>query len=228
MHFNQYTYGYAVIENENPDQPIDHCYSQWLRNCTIALEALKQQHHLKLLYRKVEESTTRDHSTGLYSRNGFNLYSGQMLEKAKSYGIPFVLMIGDLNCLKYINDQFGHIHGDKTIYTSARALSLKFEGEDVYEERNFRIGGDEFVKIVIGKISKEEIEGHIKKVRNYLDDFNASSGLPYPVYLSMGYESRIPTSADTVDGILSVADQYLFRNKKLLKKETGFDFKREE
>lgn len=226
MHFNQYTYGYMVIENDNPDQIICRNYSQWIRSCTIALESLKQRHHLKLLNKKFEESTVKDHSTGLFSRNGFNIYSGEMLEKAVSYRTDFVFLMGDLNCLKYINDTYGHLQGDKALFISAQAISLEFDGDTIYEQKNFRIGGDEFVKIVVGDVTQDEIDTYLKKVRAYLDEFNESSGLPYPVYVSMGYDYIKPTSKNTIDSIMMIADKHLFENKEKLKRETGFDFKR--
>ncbi len=227
MHFNQYTYGYMVIENDNPERIFSRNYSQWIRSCTIALESLKQRHHLKLLNRKFEDSTVKDQSTGLYSRNGFNIYAPEMLENAINSRVNFVFLMGDLNCLKYINDTYGHIQGDKAIYTAAQAFAIDFKGSAVYEQRNFRIGGDEFVKIVLGNITEDEINEHIKRIGAYIDNFNATSGLPYPVYLSLGYEFLKPTSKDTIDPIMMVADKRLFENKAKLKRETGFDFKRE-
>ena len=226
LHFNSTTFGYAVIENNDPEKSVCCYLSQWIRNCTIALESLKRQLRLRILYRKFEESTIMDLSTGLYSRNGFNLYSVGMLEKAGRLSARFVLILSDINCLKYINDKFGHTEGDKAIQTSAEIFRINTEIPGSYDERNFRIGGDEFVKIMIGSISDVEINCHIEKMQKRLERFNSESNLPYPIYLSTGYYAVTPSSSDTVDSILSEADRRMFKNKQDIKSRTGFDFKR--
>ena len=59
----------------------------------------------------------------------------------------------DLNGLKKVNDSYGHEAGDKYICDSAEVLTSCFGKENVY-----RIGGDEFMVIILG-----ETEEYIQK-----------------------------------------------------------------
>lgn len=226
VHFNEYCFGYSVLEQIDPEKYINPVFSQWSRNITITLESLRRQTNLKYMYKKFEESTIKDLATNLYSRNGFNLYSKEMLKQSMSYRVPFTLILGDLNCLKYINDVFGHVEGDNAIRKSADAFQIEAKGSVIYSQKNFRIGGDEFVQIIVGKFTKSQCEAHIRKIRTYLDEYNKISGLPYPVYLSIGSYSVEPDANTTIDSILSKADEIMFEDKKRIKAETGFNHER--
>ena len=60
-------------------------------------------------------------------------------------GKPLAVLMFDLNCLKRVNDQFGHETGDKYIRFSARAISGALKDAWIY-----RIGGDEFAAVLEG------------------------------------------------------------------------------
>ena len=77
-----------------------------------------------------------DPLTGLRNSRSFGNAIGERLELGK----PFALLIGDMDSLKQINDDFGHAVGDETLKQLATVLSQSLIGGDVA----FRIGGDEF------------------------------------------------------------------------------------
>ncbi|MBO4366873.1 MAG: GGDEF domain-containing protein, partial [Clostridia bacterium] len=59
---------------------------------------------------------------------------------------PFAVAVFDLNSLKEVNDTVGHETGDFYIISSCRMIARTFPDSPV-----FRIGGDEFVAILIGR-----------------------------------------------------------------------------
>ncbi len=184
------------------------------------------EYSLRALYKKVEESAVKDQPTGLFSRNGFNLYADQMMEKARAYNNSLIMIYGDLNCLKYINDTFGHSQGDIALRVAADAMKTEIDGYAVNGQKNFRTGGDEFVQLIVGDITESEIKSHVARIKKMLDDFNRKSKLPYPVYMSMGYSFTKAGHGASIDDLLKAADDMMFRDKVAMKKETGFDFKR--
>ncbi len=226
LHFKDHIYGYTVLEENDAERYFSPRYAKFIRSIALGFEALKQQYSLRALYKKVEESAVKDQSTGLFSRNGFNLYADQMLERAKAYDNSLIMIYGDLNCLKYINDTFGHSQGDVALKVAADVMKIEFDGYAINGQKNFRTGGDEFVQLIVGDITESEIKAHVARIKKMLDDFNKKSKLPYPVYMSMGYSYTKADRGVSIDDLLKAADDMMFRDKLAMKKETGFDFKR--
>ena len=77
-----------------------------------------------------------DPLTGLGNSRSF----GNAIAQRFAAGRPFALLIGDMDSLKQINDDFGHAVGDETLKQLASVLSQSLASRDVA----YRIGGDEF------------------------------------------------------------------------------------
>ena len=78
----------------------------------------------------------RDPLTGLGNSRSF----GNAIAERFGSGKPFALLIGDMDSLKKINDDFGHAVGDESLKQLAVVLSQSLVSRDVA----YRIGGDEF------------------------------------------------------------------------------------
>jgi diguanylate cyclase (GGDEF)-like protein/PAS domain S-box-containing protein len=89
----------------------------------------------------LERAALTDGLTGLGNRRAFD----QRLEEAQEAGKPFALLIADLNFLKQVNDQQGHLAGDQLLQLVARQLTSRCAPE----ERAFRLGGDEFAVFML-------------------------------------------------------------------------------
>lgn len=94
----------------------------------------------KRAYRDMlEKLSYEDSLTGLNNRNKFNHVLDEMTRKPpRQLGIVYA----DLNNLKFTNDTYGHDAGDLLIRTAAQII------RDVFGERTYRIGGDEFVSFL--------------------------------------------------------------------------------
>ena len=77
-----------------------------------------------------------DALTGLGNSRSF----GNAIAERFGRGKPFALLIGDMDSLKKINDDFGHAVGDETLKQLATVLTQSLVAQDVA----YRIGGDEF------------------------------------------------------------------------------------
>ena len=110
--------------------------------------------YTKLRY--YEEIAHIDTLTGLHNRNAYFDYIQQVL---KEETMPLLVLVGDLNKLKRINDIYGHLYGDDLIITVAKTIA------EAKPENAFlaRVGGDEFV-LLIPNGSIEIAEQFIKKV----------------------------------------------------------------
>lgn len=96
----------------------------------------------EMLYRL----SNKDTLTNLYNRNYYNNYLLELSQKnTKSIGVFFC----DLDNLKEINDTYGHSIGDRMLKKIGSLLKNNFPNE-----RICRIGGDEFVVIIIDIIRR--------------------------------------------------------------------------
>lgn len=220
LHFNDRCFGYAVISYGSKAVAYSSTYRKWIRYVCTSFESLRRQKNLQYLYSKMEDNAVTDLLTGIYNRNGFNLYAGQSLNDAKKHEEKFTLILGDMNNLKYINDNFGHIEGDFAIKASADAFKNAINSDCC-----FRIGGDEFV-IVSGSISsQEEIDGICAAIQDYLKDINNNANKPYSTSISLGVYFGNASELDSVEQAVSAADKKMFEAKEKYKREEGFSYR---
>lgn len=120
----------------------------------------KQLEEQTLLLRRLSYEDTL---TGLYNRNKFN----QILQADRIGERPCLgVACFDLNGLKQINDRQGHRAGDAFIRGAADQL------RQVFPDRIYRIGGDEFV--VIDEAPEEEFRQNVRAVQAGMDRHNIS------------------------------------------------------
>lgn len=78
----------------------------------------------------------RDFLTGLPNTRAFELAIARRLEA----GIPFALLLGDMDGLKSVNDQLGHAEGNEVLVRLGNLLGSALRNDDEVA----RVGGDEF------------------------------------------------------------------------------------
>lgn len=73
---------------------------------------------------KLEEMYDRDALTGMYNRRGFENRGNPMFEQAKEEGKQIFLAIIDMDGMKQINDNYGHIEGDYALKKCAKRFIM--------------------------------------------------------------------------------------------------------
>jgi diguanylate cyclase (GGDEF)-like protein len=149
----------------------------------------------------------RDELTGLYNRRSFNSKFDEQVEYAQRYGNHCSVIIFDIDNFKKINDEYGHLVGDKVIKTIGRTIEKNFRGLD----QGFRYGGEEFVILLpqtnIDKaIAKAEFVR--KKIEEIMIHINNTENLQFTA--SFGVSSIAP---DNVNNALAQADEALYQAK---------------
>lgn len=114
-----------------------------LLNVTIAISTI---FYFMFLSR---DNNRRDVMTGLFNRKTY--YSDIAKMDKKVIGIIQI----DMNCLKKLNDEYGHQAGDKAITFIAQTI-MECQRRDMY---SYRMGGDEF--LILSLTSKEEDFEHV-------------------------------------------------------------------
>jgi diguanylate cyclase (GGDEF)-like protein/PAS domain S-box-containing protein len=85
-----------------------------------------------------------DGLTGLYNHRHFFSVLNEEIKRADRYGRPLSLICFDLDNLKYCNDNFGHLEGDRVLKLVGDTLRSVLRHSDGC----FRYGGDEFMVLL--------------------------------------------------------------------------------
>lgn len=89
---------------------------------------------------QMELKASMDEMTGLYNKNRLLALLDEKVYDSQNIAVIY----WDVNRLKYVNDNFGHIAGDRLIIKVAEAIRSSARKDDAA----FRYGGDEFVMII--------------------------------------------------------------------------------
>jgi len=108
-----------------------------LREAT-AIESERQE--LGELYGRARHDALVDGLTGLGNHRAFQDELARQLELTKRHGIPFSLLLVDVDDLKSVNDTKGHAGGDRLLEAVGQVTASILRRSD----RAFRVGGDEF------------------------------------------------------------------------------------
>ena len=119
--------------------------------------------------------------------------------------INITCVVCDLNGLKIVNDNFGHLSGDELIRAAADVLIKTLKNSYCV----YRIGGDEFVAIYLGNnalTANDELEKLKVNCRTY-------TGLKRPLSLAVGMASNSENDVNCMEDIISIADKRMYEDK---------------
>jgi len=94
----------------------------------------------------LRESAARDGLTGLLNRTEFMRLADEKVREMRRAGGEAQLILADLDHFKRINDEQGHLAGDKAIATFADACVAAVRSTDLVG----RYGGEEFIMLLVG------------------------------------------------------------------------------
>lgn len=183
-----------------------------------AIEVAIHKHRADVALREREEALRRnaellkslslvDELTQLHNRRGFFELARQNLKIARREHHSMGLFFIDLNGLKQINDNLGHLAGDEALRDAAGILRQTFRDSDILA----RIGGDEFV--ALAHVSRDT-NALRQRLREHLADFNASRQRPYLLDVSIGTTVVNVTTDDDIESMIARADAAMYEEKR--------------
>ena len=144
----------------------------------------------------IKEMGMMDHLTGLLNRNSFQK---AMEEYEKGGNLSLCCVYLDADGLHEINNQFGHIAGDRMLQSVAEARKECFG-----EENTYRIGGDEFAAFCLGE-DEEQVGRRIQALERAIADCG--------YHVSLGVERR--ERAPLVFEMVKRAEEKMYEAKRL-------------
>ena len=161
-----------------------------------------------LLYQTVERSATTDYLTNLPNARSLFMRLESELARCKRTGVPFALIVCDLDGFKKVNDRFGHLEGNKVLRYVGHKLRESCREYDYVA----RMGGDEFVLLLPG-MTPEAVNMRINELRRSISE--ADELLPETCKLSMSAGSSFfPQDSTEAEELLSTADLRMYKSKR--------------
>ena len=167
---------------------------------------------LRRANRELEQLASRDALTGLPNRRVFMERLAEELKRLRRQSQPLALAIVDLDHFKSVNDNHGHLTGDRVLVETAAVLQSSVRETDLAG----RLGGEEFGLLMPGtelagaRQVAERVRWHLAAPAERFE------GKPAPrVTASIGLTVMHPTDPEqTLELLLARADALLYRAKR--------------
>jgi diguanylate cyclase (GGDEF)-like protein len=155
-------------------------------------------------YGEARKMAETDALTGLFNQRFFHENLRREVMRAHRYQRDLALIVFDLDDFKSINDEIGHLAGDRVLAQAADRLREAVRSTDV----PCRIGGDEFA-VILPESSARDAEGLYRRVHGSLR--GTLGGEDERLRLSAGIAEL--QHGDTAPSLFERADAALYRAK---------------
>lgn len=147
------------------------------------------------------KNANTDFLTGLYNRR----YVYEYIDKLEDEYLSVFCI--DLDHFKSVNDIYGHHEGDKALVLTAETLQEHTPGGLIA-----RMGGDEFLVVIAGEHTEEEVERTRKMIKDQLDRAYAEHEHLQNISASVG-AAYTQTGKETFHDLFHLADELMYREK---------------
>ncbi len=175
------------------------------RHAAFAIQNARLYAETRHLYRKMRVLSITDGLTGLHNQRYLAEEAPRLLAEARAVGQPLSVLMIDSDCLKSVNDQFGHAFGDEFLRELAAVIRREVRSADVV----VRYAGDEFIALLVDA-SSEAARQVAERIRLAVQAMQI--GIDVPLAVSIGI-ATFPDHADDLDRLLRAADQALYVSK---------------
>lgn len=178
---------------------------------TMSRSLLEHQSSLEAKVAERTEALNRlaklDPLTELYNRRGFELFIAQCMRDWQEKQQPFGVINVDVNRFKSINDQYGHVAGDRVLQHVAEHL-LNIVGD---KGEVARWGGDEFL-VLLKQATDQEMAQLTRQLLNR-DDPLVLALDDHDIVVTFSVGSALIQDQDTIDDVFHRADSAMYAVK---------------
>lgn len=166
---------------------------------SMVLEADLQNTELARALERAESVADTDNLTGLLNRRGWERVFAAEEARLRRFGHPCAVIVTDLDGLKEINDEQGHVAGDRYLKLAAQALRSCVRAYDYVA----RLGGDEFGVLATG-ISPADTAMLVRRIEEAFNEQGVSASIGSAPY----------NLAGGLAGTLAAADEAMYVAKR--------------
>ncbi|SMC25270.1 Diguanylate cyclase, GGDEF domain [Desulfacinum hydrothermale DSM 13146] len=157
---------------------------------------------------RLEQQALLDGLTEVPNRRAYEQRLREEWARYRSQGIPFSLVVLDLDHFKKVNDTYGHASGDQCLKEIAKRTSQALRDSDMLA----RYGGEEFV-VVLPATSKDDAPAVAERIRVQAEKIRFQCGGEFfQVTLSLGV-AQVEDSDGAPEDVFHRADRALYLAK---------------
>lgn len=203
---HSYVHGYYVTKN-NLSMIENRFGYNWTRNFGNSIERFRKRNMYKQMSQQFLRLSTRDALSGMLNRVGLEKLAKPFYAQNKKNGLTTVLFFVDINKMKHINDNFGHLHGDLAVKTISAAVMEVIPKTWL----PIRYGGDEF--LVVGNSKNYNGEDYCKIITDRITKKTSIMRLPYNLSASVGTYSVPASSTLSLEEAVEKVDDIMYQAK---------------
>lgn len=173
----------------------------------VNAQKLKELEYISKI-KVTEHKANIDELTGVKNKNAYTEDEAKFNEQIKAGKMKkYAIVICDMNGLKDVNDNLGHLAGDEFIKTGCQIICNTFSHSPVY-----RVGGDEFAVVVQGKdlVNLDYLLSVIDKAN---EENKAEGRVTFAAGAAYGEEGLL------MGDVFERADANMYLKKKRMKRE---------
>jgi diguanylate cyclase (GGDEF)-like protein/putative nucleotidyltransferase with HDIG domain len=160
-----------------------------------------------LQFESAKDSASTDFLTGLANARSICTHLELELIRAERSKEPLAILLCDLNGFKRVNDNFGHLTGNKLLQEIAKCLQGICREYDVIG----RLGGDEFVLVLPG-LDANSVQQFFSRLIEAVQEASRRICGEDLVSASVG-AAYFPKDGNTSEALLSEADRTMYEAK---------------
>jgi diguanylate cyclase (GGDEF)-like protein len=161
------------------------------------------------LYQSARETSLTDDLTGLGNYRYFCDLLDKEIERSVRHSTPLSLVMLDCDCLKHINDRYGHAIGDAHLIHLADTMRAIARKSDILA----RYAGDEFM-IILPNTTQVDGVAFAERLRARMESTPLMvDGSPVTATISLGVAS-VPASGQSVDALVKAVDAAMYEAKR--------------
>jgi len=160
-----------------------------------------------LQFEKAQDSASTDFLTGLPNARSICAHLDSELARSKRSGQHLAVLLCDLNGFKTVNDNYGHLVGNKLLEQIARNLRTVCREFDLVG----RLGGDEFI-LVLPEFTRTTVKELLPRVELAVEEAGQAICCKKVVTVSVG-AAFYPKDGLTAEELLSEADRSMYEAK---------------
>jgi diguanylate cyclase (GGDEF)-like protein/PAS domain S-box-containing protein len=161
---------------------------------------------LEKAYEQLRELAVKDPLTGISNRRALDQLLDDQMALLKRTGIPFSLIMADIDHFKQVNDTYGHSVGDLALVRFAHQMQEQCRKTDVLG----RFGGDEFLVV----LRQQGLEAAVRAAERLCAAAEASAPKELAERgLTASFGVTEATLPDTVQSLLERVDAALYQAK---------------
>lgn len=160
-------------------------------------------------HRRSSHAAATDHLSGLHNRRQFMEVATQVLARQRGRRQLLAILFIDMDRFKSINDSLGHRTGDLLLQAVAGRISRMLEPDD----EAARFGGDEFVVLLAGERTEEQIDAWARMLVEKLSAIYSLEEHELSTSPSVGV-SICPRDGQAIEDMIRCADAAMYSAKR--------------